>query len=372
MAAEHRGLWAQSPNTYSMNQHRMRELDALLREVADNPASLGALTSSLHKQGKRALAVELCVRALELWPADAELRVVAGEVFSAEVPRWHFSIVQDIPRNDAFEGALRRAITPGCKILEIGTGTGLLAMMAARAGAGEVITCEADPAIAMAAREVIARNGHADRVRVINKHSTALDVHADLGGPVDILVSEIISDNLISEGALPVIEHAALALVKPGATIIPARGRVRVALADDDEWERALMTQAAGFDLTAFNKLDRPHREFDVGSHRLTLRSEPADLFLFDFAGGGPFPEAAGAVTLTAQSRRINGVVQWIALDMDATAIYENRPEPGAGSSWFCVFHPFERPLNAAPGQQVVVRARHDRDRVRIWTDIPP
>lgn len=332
---------------------------------------MAALARVLCNESDRPAAVKLSARALELAPDDAEVRVLAAEVLSANVPGWHFHIVRDSDRNEAFESALRRVIFSGCKVLEIGTGTGLLAMMAARLGAGEVITCEADPAIALVAREVVARNGYADRVRVIEKHSTSLDVTDDLGGPVDILVSEIISDNLISEGTLPVIEHAARHLVKPGAKIIPARGRVRVALADDDEWERARMAQAEGFDLTAFNKLARPFREMDVGTGRLTLRSDAADLFMFDFTSGGPFPEADGAVTLIARSRRINGVVQWIALDMDDSGVYENRPEPGANSSWYCVLHPFERPLDATPGQQVTVRARHDRSGLRIWVQNP-
>ena len=350
-----------------MNVHRTEDLAALLQRVDGNPPAMVMLARLLGGGLNREVAVDLCTRALDMDADDGEVRAIAAEVLSSGIPRWHFDIVRDEGRNAAYEAALRRSIVPGSKVLEIGTGTGLLAMMAARAGAGEVITCESDPAIALAAKEIIARNGYADRVRVIVKHSTLLDVQHDLGGPVDILVSEIISDDLISEGTLPVIEHAARHLVKPGAKIIPARGRVRVALADDDEWERSRMTQVAGFDLAPFNKLARPHREMDIGAGRLTLRSEPADLFTFDFTSGGPFPEAAGEVMLTAQSRRINGVVQWIALDMDDASVYENRPEPGTNSSWYSVFHPFERPLDATPGQRVRVRARHDRSGLRVW-----
>ena len=76
----------------------------------------------------------------DLAPDDGEVRSVAAEVMSAGIPRWHFDIVHDYPRNDAYEAALRRAVFPGCKVLEIGTGTSLLAMMAARAGAAEVVT----------------------------------------------------------------------------------------------------------------------------------------------------------------------------------------------------------------------------------------
>ena len=350
-----------------MNVHRTNDLDALLRQVEGNPPAMVMLARLLGGGLNREIAVDLCTRALDLDADDGEVRAIASEVLSGGIPRWHFDIVRDEGRNSAYEAALRRAIVPGCKVLEIGTGTGLLAMMAARAGAAEVITCESDPAIAMAARRIIALNGYADRVRVITKHSTDLDVDKDLHGPVDLLVSEILANDLLGEGTLPVLEHACRQLLKPGALIIPAGGRVRVALAEDDDWESVRMGTVAGFDLTPFNRLASPCREIYIGASRLTLRSEPADLFTFDFASGGPFPETRGEAKLVAQGRRINGIAQWIALDMDSTGIYENRPEPGADSSWWAVFHPFEEPLLATPGQEITVHSRHDRGALRVW-----
>jgi type II protein arginine methyltransferase len=97
------------------------------------------------------------------------------------VPKWHFNIVRDDARNAAYEAAIVRAVRPDARILDIGAGTGLLAMMAARAGAKDVITCEMNPAVADAAADIVARNGHADRVRVVPKRSTELDVAADMG-----------------------------------------------------------------------------------------------------------------------------------------------------------------------------------------------
>lgn len=352
-----------------MNLNRTQGLETLLVQVEGKPAAMVALARLMGKHGDRAVALDLSVRALDLAPDDGEVRAIAAEVMSADVPRWHFDIVRDDLRNETYAAALRRAIFPGCKVLEIGTGTGLLAMMAARAGAAEVVTCESDHAIAMAAREIIDRNGYASRVRVVTKHSTELDVVRDLGGPADILVSEIVSNDLLGEGTLPVLEHATRNLLKPGAKVIPARGRVRVALAHDDEWEDARMGQVVGFDLSPFNRLAAPYREIHVGASRLMLRSDAADLFSFDFASGGPFPESNAATTLAAHGRRVTGIAQWIALDMDNEGHYENRPQPGSHSSWSSVFYPFDRPLETTPGQPVTICGRHDRGALRLWVD---
>lgn len=69
------------------------------------------------------------------------------------------------------------AAVPGKVVLDIGTGSGLLAMMAARAGAARVIACEMNAAVAETARRIIAANGLADRMRCM----PAIPAH--LNGP---------------------------------------------------------------------------------------------------------------------------------------------------------------------------------------------
>src|SRR5205807_7574512 len=150
------------------------------------------------------------------------------------------------------------AIQPGCRVLDTGTGTGLLAMMAARAGAAEVVTCESNPAVAAVASEIIARNGFADRIRVIAKSSADLEVGVDLAEPADVLVWDILGSNMIGAGALPVIEQAIRRLMRPSAPVIPACGTVRTALAEDREAHRRQMHVVEGFDLSPFNRLAAP------------------------------------------------------------------------------------------------------------------
>ena len=114
----------------------------------------------------------LCYRAIAAAPDDPEISAIAASLLSETVPQWHATIILDRARNEAYDVALQAAVKPGMRVLEVGAGTGLLAMMAARAGAAEVITCEANPLIAERARAIIAANGYADRVRIIGKHSS--------------------------------------------------------------------------------------------------------------------------------------------------------------------------------------------------------
>jgi type II protein arginine methyltransferase len=349
----------------------LKDRIAALKPLArNNPAAMLALAELLEQDGQGQEALDLCRAAVAAAPGDARLAAQAKALISGTVPTWHFGIVRDEIRNAAYDTALRSAISPGARVLEIGTGSGLLAMMAARAGAAQVVTCEMVPAIAEQARGIVASNGYADRVRVVAKKSGALDVEADLGGPADILVSEIVSNDLLGEEVLSAHEHAMRHLLKPGAQVIPASGTVRVALAQSGREPRlSHLNDVSGFDLSGLAALARPVRHMSVGDDRLVLRSEAGDLFHFDFATAAYCRPAGAEVHLTAQDGLVDGIVQWIMLQMDAETRYENRPTPGAKSCWAVLFHPLAQPLETVAGQQVCVRGWHDRTRLFIWLD---
>ena len=350
-------------------RQRLRGFKALIARAEGNASAMAALSRLLRTDGWKEASAGLAARALALAPDDAEVRAIAREILSADVPAWHFAIVRDKPRNLAYAEALRRAVTPGSRVLEIGTGTGILAMMAARAGAAQVFTCEMEPAVALAARDVIAQNGLAGRITVLAKRSTDIDP-AELGGLADILVSETISNDMLAEDPLPALEDATARLVKPGGVVIPARGRVRVALAHDARMELRRLGVISGFDLSPFNRLASPFYQVIVGSPHLELRSEAADLFDFDFQSRGPWPEQRSRVEVRAQGGPINGIAQWIALDMDQVGRYENRPGPEAASSWAALFHPFPTAIESDPGQTGTIFGRHDGTALRVWGQI--
>ncbi|MEZ0242586.1 MAG: 50S ribosomal protein L11 methyltransferase, partial [Sphingomonas sp.] len=297
---------------------------------AQDPRKLVGLALVAQRSGLRDKAVSLARLALSRSPGDAEIRALASGILSAGVPNWHFDIVRDDARNRAFEQALANCVTPEARVLDIGAGTGLLAMMAARLGCRDVVTCESDPAIAAAAADVIAHNGYAGQVRVIAQRSTDLDAAA-LDGRADVVVAEVVASNMLSEGILSVARDAVARLLKPGGRFIPARGTIRVALAYREGSPSGLGT-VEGFDLSPFNALRPALRPLSAGDARLQLRSAPGDLFHFAFAVDPP-SEGEAEIALAAENGVVNGIVQWIHLDLDDAVTYENRPEPGTASN---------------------------------------
>jgi type II protein arginine methyltransferase len=146
--------------------------------------------------GQRAKAAALVKAALSQ-SDDPALLSAAQVVLSHTIPQWHRLMLRDVERNEAFEQAIARSVRAGGTVLDIGAGSGLLSLMAARAGAASVFACEADPALAATAQEVVELNGYSETVRVLAKRSTDLDRDSDLAGGADVIVVEVFSDDLI-------------------------------------------------------------------------------------------------------------------------------------------------------------------------------
>ena len=337
--------------------------DALLKE----PARLLALGCALMESGKGDKAVALVEQALAKRPDDLLLHRAAEAILTYKIPGFHREMLADEARNGAYRQGIEGADLAGKSVLDIGAGSGLLAMMAARAGAARVFACEANPALAATARAIVAANGFGDRVRILACHSSALDAARDLDGGADLIVSEIFSNDLIGEGALPALAQAMTVLAKPGARIVPAAATIRVALADYDGKSHSPIGTVEGLDLGLFNR--HAARAFNLATdHRkLALRSAACDLFRFDFQNARPFPEPRASVRANAAGGRVNGIVQWIRLELDDDVAYENAPGEGARSHWPAIFHPFDEAVEPAAGAGIAIHGWHDERRLLIW-----
>lgn len=88
---------------------------------------------------------------------------------------------------------------------------------------------ERDEALAAVAAEVIYKNGAGDAVCLVAAHSTDIEVPPE--GRFDVIVSEILGSDPLSEGALPTLRHASAKLLAADGEFVPARIVLRAALA---------------------------------------------------------------------------------------------------------------------------------------------
>jgi type III protein arginine methyltransferase len=106
-------------------------------------------------------------------------------------------------------------------VLDIGTGTGLLSMMAVSCGADTVTACEAFEPMINVAKSCIARNGMTDKIKLIEKRSTDIIVGVDMEHRANVLVTEVFDTELIGEGAISTFNHALDNLLVKECYVIP-------------------------------------------------------------------------------------------------------------------------------------------------------
>jgi protein arginine N-methyltransferase 1 len=139
----------------------------------------------------------------------------------ATVVQLHTRMLNDQPRTQRFLSAIAEVVRPGDVVVDLGTGTGILAIAAARAGARKVYAIEAGP-VGPVAKKLFAANGFADRIELVEGYSTEID----LPERADVLVTETFGNSPLSEEVLEIVVDARKRLLKPDARVVP--GSVRV------------------------------------------------------------------------------------------------------------------------------------------------
>ena len=140
---------------------------------------------------------------------------------SFDSPGPHVAMLDDRVRTAAFLAALDEVVGDEDVVVDIGTGTGILAARAARAGAARVYAVEATP-IARHARAVFEANDVGDRVTLVEGWSTRVT----LPERADVVVAEILGSEALEERALHVLLDARRRHLKPGGRLVPSRLRV--------------------------------------------------------------------------------------------------------------------------------------------------
>lgn len=338
-----------------------RAAEEYRRAVALTPGSVDALFNLgnvLRVLRRSEEAIDAYEQALALQPGDADALHNLQLLRAASVPRWHFTMLHDRHRNEAYDRAIRRLVTPESIVLDIGTGSGLLAIMAARAGARHVYACEFVKTLSDKAREIVALNGFSDRVTVINKRSTDLVVGVDLPERANFLVTETFDVGLVGEGVVTSVSHALDQLLVPDAIVMPGRAWVYAALVDCpalDEFGR--VEDAVGIDLRPFNVFATGLVNQRLASYPHTTLCEPFEVFSFDFTR--PIERAARELSVHVDRDGLcNAIVFWYKLELDPDTHLSTDPQ--TPSHWHQAIQLLDERVELAAGKICRVAASHN------------
>ena len=152
------------------------------------------------------------------------------------------------PRERAYSEALRRALRPGARVIEIGAGAGYFSLLAARLGAAHVDALEPNSAIEVA-RAAAKANGLDG---IVNCHA-ALSTDFTPTQRADVIVADLRGVLPLFERHIEALRDARERLLASCGVLIPQRDHLRMALVSDEkrfgELADPWLKNAAGLDL---------------------------------------------------------------------------------------------------------------------------
>lgn len=274
-----------------------------------------------------------------------QMPVTVGlDPFSFDGAPEHVAMLNDRVRTSRFMHAISEAVRPGDVVVEIGTGTGILAIAAARAGARHVYAIEAG-AIARAARAVIEANGLQERITLVEGWSTEVC----LPERCDVLVSEIIGNDPLDEGVIEFIGDAVRRLLKPNARLVPSHVRILglPVTIPQERFERRTFSKQAVLNWHSWYDIDfdplhqaacnSPHFFFmwPQLARDWPVLGDPIPLAELDLTDGKPKPIDNSRIFAATASGRLNGMIVYFEADLSPTTDLSTHPAlAGSDNSW--------------------------------------
>jgi tetratricopeptide (TPR) repeat protein len=340
-------------------------MERACRADGDNPVAANNRAVMLSNAGRKHEAITEFRRALALQPENIHVRHQLRRLNAEQVPFWHIPMMNDVRRNHAFEAAIKSAIKAkgrGARVLDIGTGSGLLSMMAARAGAGQIVACEMVPVIADMAKRIVADNGYAEHIDIHAMASTSLDIGKQLDGRADILVSEILSSDLLTENVLETFEDAHARLLAPDAIVIPRAASAVGCLVESAVLaDYVFVDQVSGFDLSRFGELAAQKLPIHGTMTDWRRLSDDLELVRVDLTAKSHAPDLRVLSIPVLADGIATGIVQWMDVDLADGVTFDNHPDGYTDGGWLQVLHNFPKPVSVRAGETLEIAVGHDR-----------
>ena len=324
----------------------------------------------LKYQGKLKEAELFTIKAIEIDPNYTHAKINLDLIARQNVPWWHINMINDTERNNYYSKALSTAINENQNVLEIGTGSGLLSMMAIDKGAKTVLSCENNERISKVAKQIISKNGYQKQIKVINKNSKDLILGKDLPQKVDLIISEIFSSEFVGEGIQSTILDAKNRLLKEGGKMIPESGEIKIALLKNNYniEKQCYAKKINKYDLTDFNRITG--NKFDINGNELNLSflSNENIAFYFDFYSEKIIHKEKIINIKVSESGTCIGILSWIKAYLFGNVYLENNPCKSSESHWSKPLYIFENPLDVNKGDIIQIKASLFED--RVWFEL--
>ncbi|UCG23070.1 MAG: 50S ribosomal protein L11 methyltransferase [Chloroflexota bacterium] len=264
---------------------------------------------------------------------------------------YHHSLLTDEARMRSYLRAIFRTVKPGDVVLDIGSGTGILAYFSCMAGARQVYAVEQDPVVELA-KAIRDHNGFQDRVIFLNEWSDEVE----LPEPVDVVVTETIGNIGFEEGILGWLVDAKERLLAENGRIIPKSVELVLAPVEIpdafgllNDWTKQRFT----LDLAPARNLVTNNLVW-ISLQPNMLMGQPDTAILVE-TSGVTSSDIDGVCRFVAnRDGVVSGIGCWFKAELVPGITISNEPTQ-KGSSWTQILLPLGRPLPVSAGDELHV-----------------
>lgn len=194
----------------------------------------------------------------------------------------HEEMIKDRVRTESYQAAIEGNPEDFKDkiVLDIGCGTGILSLFAARAGAKHVIGVD-NADIAYYAQEIVKANGYEDKITIIKGKMEEVELPFP---KVDIIISEWMGYFLLYESMLDSVLWARDKYLSPGGKILPDKCRMYLAAIEDQDYKREKETfwdNVYGFKMNCLTPAVMVEPLVDTINPRVIV-SSPCKIYEFD------------------------------------------------------------------------------------------
>ncbi len=267
----------------------------------------------------------------------------------------HRQYLADASRVSAFRQAIEEVVTPGDIVLDLGAGTGILGLMACRAGAKRVYAIEEGPIIGLA-RGIAEANGFRDRIT----HIKGLSTRVELPERVDVVLADQIGRFGLESGILEYFGDARARFLKPGGVMVPGEIGLVVAPVESQElfgqvefWSRA----PADFDFRAACTI-AANTGYPARFNSAHLLGVPARVISLRLSTASMDALSAEVVLAAIRPGTLHGIGGWFEAQLSPGVTLTNSPLAARPIFRMQVFFPIARPVALEEHDEVRVKLR--------------